>query len=107
MPIGTIFELSSDVAKLLGPGEYALFDKREPVEYFCAADADGHIGTASNQRYMDLIVQRLLKAAVAHIATPYSKAELTDLAIWCTEREAAARKVERTVEYEGSALRKQ
>ena len=98
--------LSSEISKLLGPGEYALFDKREPIEYFCIADSDYHIGTAPNQRYMDLVFQRLLKAAVAHIATPYSKAELTDLAIWCTEREAAARKVERTVEYEGSALKR-
>ena len=97
--------LSSDIAKMLGPGEYALFDKREPIEYFCIADADYHIGTAPNQRYMDLVFQRLLKAAIAHIATPYSKAELVELAIWCTEREATARKVERTVEYEGAALK--
>jgi len=92
-------DLSLEIAKLLGPGEYALFDKREPVEYFCIAITDYFVGTAPNQRYMDLIVQRLVKAAVAHIATPYSKAELTELAIWCTEKEHAAKKVERTVQF--------
>ena len=96
-------DLSLEIAKLLGQGEYALFDKREPVEYFCIAITDYFVGTSPNQRYMDLIVQRLVKSAVAHIATPYSKAELTELALWCTERENAAKKVERTVQFAGTS----
>ncbi|MFA6328502.1 MAG: RNB domain-containing ribonuclease [Candidatus Micrarchaeia archaeon] len=96
---GGFSDLSREIAALLGPGEYALFDKREPVEYFCIADADNLIGTSPNQKYMDLVVQRLVKAAAAHTATPYSKAELSELAAWCTERENAAKKVERTIKY--------
>ena len=96
-------DLSAAVAKLRGPGEYALFYRRAPVEYFCIADEDYLVGTSPNHKYMDLIMQRLVKAAVAHTPTPYSKAELSELAIWCTERENAARKVERTVKFAGTS----
>ncbi|MFA6907364.1 MAG: RNB domain-containing ribonuclease [Candidatus Micrarchaeia archaeon] len=92
-------DLSASIAKLLGPGEYALLDKREPIEYFCIAGGDYLVGTSPNHCYMDLVVQRLVKAAVAHTPTPYSKAELAEIAAWCSERENAAKKVERTVAY--------
>ena len=98
----TFSELSGKIAKLLGPGEYALFDRREPVEYFCIADEDYLVGTSPNQRYMDLVFQRLVKTAAAHTPVPYSKAELVELAAWCTERENAAKKVERTVKFAGT-----
>ncbi|MFA5930638.1 MAG: RNB domain-containing ribonuclease [Candidatus Micrarchaeia archaeon] len=97
--------LSGEIAKLLGPGEYAMLDGREQVEYFCIAEGDCLVGMSPNQKYMDLVVQRLLKAAIAHIATPYSKSELVEIAAWCSERENAAKKVERTVQYEGAALK--
>ncbi|MCX6770285.1 MAG: hypothetical protein NT051_06480 [Candidatus Micrarchaeota archaeon] len=48
---------------------------------------------------MDLVIQRLVKAAVAHIATPYARGELNELAKWCSEREQTARKVERSIKY--------
>jgi len=99
---GKFPELSSEVAKLLGPGEYALFDRREMVEYFCIADADYLIGASPNHKYMDLVFQRLVKAAAAHTAAPYTKAELVELCAWCTERENAAKKVERTVKFAGT-----
>jgi len=92
-------DLSLKIAKLLGPGEYALFDKQEPIEYFCIADMDYLVGTSPNQKYMDLVVLRLVKAAAAQTHMPYSKAELAELAAWCTERENAAKKVERTVKF--------
>lgn len=89
-------ELSLTIVKLLGPGEYVL--QR-------AADADrGHFGlavddymhsTAPNRRYPDLVTQRLLKAAASGIRAPYSDDELATIAAHCTERENAARKVER------------
>ena len=91
--------LCAEISKLLGEGEYALFDRREPVEYLCFANADYLVGTSPNHRYMDLVVQRLLKAAVAHTPVPYSKAELSELAAICTERENAAKKVERAVKF--------
>jgi len=102
---GKFSELSAEVFKFLGPGEYALFDRREPVEYFCIADADYLIGTSPNHKYMDLVVQRLVKAAVAHTPAPHSKSELSELCAWCTERENAAKKVERTVQYAGTSVR--
>ena len=91
-------DLSLSVVKLMGPGEYAL--QR-------ASDADrGHFGlavddyahsTAPNRRYPDLVTQRLLKACAADAPAPYSDDELAQIAAHCTERENAARKVERTM----------
>ncbi len=89
-------ELSLSVVKLLGPGEYLV----EPA----GGEHEGHFGlavhdythsTAPNRRYADLLTQRLLKAAFVHAAAPYGIEELTALAARCTERENAARKVER------------
>ncbi|MCX6772894.1 MAG: ribonuclease catalytic domain-containing protein [Candidatus Micrarchaeota archaeon] len=87
------------IAVSLGPGEYAVFDRRDPADCFCLAAADYAPGMAPNQRYIDVVIQRLLKAAVAHIATPYSKDELLDIAALCTERETVAKKLERAVKY--------
>jgi len=91
-------DLSLSIVKLLGPGEYAL--QR-------ATDADtGHFGlavedyghsTAPNRRYPDLVTQRLLKACSDGARPPYSDDELIAIAARCTERENAARKVERTM----------
>ncbi len=101
-PAGFV-DLSLTIVKLLGPGEYV-------VETPGAADGtnEGHFGlavgdythsTAPNRRFADLIVQRLLKAATAADgATPaasYLPEELAGLAAHCTERENAAKKVER------------
>jgi exoribonuclease-2 len=96
--------LSLAIVKLLGSGEYDLFDKKNPSEFFCLAVASYTYGTAPNRRYVDLIIQRLLKAALAHTATPYSKGELIELAEWCTDREHAAKKVERFVAKAGAAV---
>jgi exoribonuclease-2 len=89
-------DLSLSIVKLLGPGEYAV---EKP-----GAEQEGHFGlaahdythsTAPNRRYADLVTQRLLKALTAHSSAPYSKEALMELAAHCTEREDAARKVER------------
>jgi exoribonuclease-2 len=89
-------DLSLSVVKLLGPGEYAV---GKP-----GGENDGHFGlavhdythsTAPNRRFADLVTQRLLKSACANSPTPYSETELDQIAAHCTEREDAARKVER------------
>jgi len=89
-------DLSLSIVKLLGPGEYIVESPgREKEGHFGLAVTDYTHSTAPNRRYADLATQRLLKAAVAGAAAPYSEAQLSSVAAHCTEREDAARKVER------------
>jgi exoribonuclease-2 len=89
-------DLSLTVVKLLGPGEYIV---ERP-----GAEQEGHFGlavhdythtTAPNRRYADLVTQRVLKAASAGAPGPYDETEMEAIAAHCTERDEAARKVER------------
>jgi exoribonuclease-2 len=89
-------DLSLSIVKLLGPGEYVV---ESP-----GAEREGHFGlavhdythsTAPNRRYADLVTQRLLKAATGAGSIRYLQDELSQIAAHCTEREDAARKVER------------
>jgi len=89
-------DLSLSVVKLLGPGEYIVEPPGAEHEgHFGLAVADYTHSTAPNRRYADLVTQRLLKAATAGGAGPYAEADLSQIAAHCTEREDAARKVER------------
>lgn len=91
-------ELSLSIVKLLGPGEYVLQRATDPdIGHFGLAVQDYTHSTAPNRRYPDLITQRLLKAANAGAESPYTDEELIEIAAHCTERENAARKVERTL----------
>jgi exoribonuclease R len=89
-------ELSLSIIKLLGPGEYIVETPGTEHEgHFGLAVQDYTHSTAPNRRFADLVTQRLLKATTAGSPAPYSQAELTAIAAHCTEREDAARKVER------------
>jgi exoribonuclease-2 len=98
-------DLSLSVVRLLGRGEYALeLPGRAPAGHFALAVRDYTHSTAPNRRFPDLITQRLLKAALAARAPAYGADELDGLARRCTEREAAAAKVERHVRKAAAAL---
>jgi len=89
-------DLSLAVIKLMGPGEYVLERPGDPEQgHFGLAVQDYTHSTAPNRRYADLVTQRLIKAALAKQAAPYTDEELAAVALNCTKKEDAARKVER------------
>jgi exoribonuclease-2 len=89
-------DLSLTVIKLLGPGEYVLERPGDPSPgHFGLAVQDYTHSTAPNRRFPDVVTQRLIKAMLAGQPNPYSDSELTAIATNCTEKEDAARKVER------------
>jgi VacB/RNase II family 3'-5' exoribonuclease len=98
-------DLSLTIVKLMGPGIYALdLPGKDPGGHFGLATHDYTHATAPNRRYADVVTQRLVKAALANVAAPYTNDELTAVAARCTEREDAENKVERTVRKTVAAL---
>jgi exoribonuclease II len=89
-------DLSLAVIKLIGPGEYVLERPGDVAPgHFGLAVQDYTHSTAPNRRFADVVTQRLLKAMLAGQKNPYSDDELTTIAANCTQKEDAARKVER------------
>ena len=89
-------DVSLAVIKLIGPGEYVLERAGEPPPgHFGLAVQDYTHSTAPNRRFADVVTQRLIKAMLAGQPNPYSDAELTAVAANCTQKEDAAKKVER------------
>jgi len=89
-------DLSLSIVKLLGPGEYMMLPPQESsLGHFGLAVMDYTHGTAPNRRYVDVIIQRLLKAILDKEPCPYQQSELINCATYCTDRDQAAKKVER------------
>jgi exoribonuclease-2 len=98
-------DLSLTIVKLLGKGEYAVSHPNQaPVGHFGLAVRHYTHSTAPNRRYADLITQRLVKAALAGEASPYTYDQLAELAARCTEKEDDAEKVERRMIKSAAAL---
>ena len=99
-------DLALAVIKLMGPGEYVLTkgDDADPLGHFGLAAEDYAHSTAPNRRFADLVTQRVVKAMLDNEPPPYNDEELAAIAQQCNLQEAAARKVERTMEKRVAAV---
>ncbi len=98
-------DLSLTIVKLLGPGEYVMLESQgSSIGHFGLAVMDYIHGTAPNRRYVDVIIQRLLKSVLDKEPCPYSQNELINCATRCTDRDAAAKKVERFMRKAAAAV---
>jgi len=98
-------DLSLSIVKLLGAGEYVIEKPGDDsIGHFGLAVRDYSHSTAPNRRYPDLIMQRLLKAALENHSSPYETTDLELIARHCTEAENSVKKIERQVEKAAAAL---
>ncbi|MDB5034195.1 MAG: rnb [Chlorobi bacterium] len=89
-------DLSLAVVKLLGAGIYTVEgpDDTNP-DHFSLALQDYTHSTAPNRRYIDLIIQRLLKSVTEGRPSPYGIDEMRGIAEHAGRRASEARQVER------------
>jgi exoribonuclease-2 len=98
-------DLSLTIVKLMGSGEYVVeAPQGEKAGHFGLAVRDYTHSTAPNRRYPDLVTQRLVKAALKGLPSPYSVDELMHIAEHCTRQEDAADKVERQLRKSEAAV---
>jgi exoribonuclease-2 len=98
-------DLSLAVIKLVGPGEYILERPGDsPEGHFGLAVQDYTHSTAPNRRFPDMVTQRLIKASLDGTPGPYSDNDLAAIALNCTQKGDAARKVEREMSKRLSAM---
>jgi len=98
-------DLSLAVVKLLGAGQYlAAAPGRPGYGHFGLALHDYAHTTAPNRRFPDLVMQRLVKAALAGTSPPYTVEALDEIARHCTDQEGRANAVERQVLKAAAAL---
>jgi len=97
--------LSLSILKSLGPGEYVVETPgREREGHFGLAAHDYCHSTAPNRRYADLAMQRITRAALSGGPAPWEESALAQVAARCTERESAARHVERVMKKVAAAV---
>lgn len=99
-------DLALAIIKLMGPGEYVVLrgDDTEAEGHFGLAVHDYTHSTAPNRRFPDMVMQRVVKALLADESAPYADAELEAIALHCTERQTAARKVQRRMVKRAAAV---
>ena len=98
-------DLSLVIIKLMGAGEYVAELPGDPhTGHFGLSVRDYTHATAPNRRFADLVTQRLLKAALADLPSPYGIDELSAIASHCTAQESAIAKVERQVHKSAAVL---
>ena len=98
-------DVSLDVVKLMGRGEYVVEMPGETaIGHFGLAVRDYTHSTAPNRRFPDLITHRLLKRTLGLQTAAYDGNELKTLATHCTEQEDQADRVERQVRKSAAAL---
>ena len=98
-------DLSLATIKLIGPGEYVLERPGDPSQgHFGLAVPDYTHSTAPNRRFADVVTQRLIKATLDGKPNPYSDNDLSAIALNCTQKGDAARKVERDMSKRLAAL---
>ncbi|KQC05608.1 MAG: ribonuclease II [Methanoculleus sp. SDB] len=98
-------DLSLTIVKLIGRGEYVTLEPGEPpFGHFGLAVTDYTHGTAPNRRYVDLVIQRLIKSVIDAEDSPYTREELDDLSEWLSDREQASQKVERFMRKAAAAV---
>ncbi len=98
-------DLSLTIVKLMGPGEYVpLIPGEPPIGHFALAVTDYTHGTAPNRRYVDLIIQRIVKSVLDNQKNPYTNVELRELTAWLTGREKGSKKVERFMQKAAAAV---
>jgi len=98
-------DLSLTIVKLIGPGEYMTLEPGEPpYGHFGLAVTDYTHGTAPNRRYVDLIIQRLLKSVIDKLPSPYTEDELIEHSTWLSGREKGSKKVERFMRKSAAAV---
>jgi exoribonuclease-2 len=98
-------DLSLAVIKLVGPGEYILERPGDsPEGHFGLAVQDYTHSTAPNRRFPDVVTQRLIKAQLDGKPGPYTDNDLAAIALNCTQKGDAARKVEREMSKRLSAM---
>jgi exoribonuclease R len=101
-------ELSLAVIKLIGRGEYVLERAGETAPgHFGLAVQDYTHSSAPNRRFPDVVTQRLIKSMLAGRPNPYSDSDLSAIAANCTQKENAAKKVEREMSKRLAAINMQ